>query len=77
MIKALVAKSLQGDARATTVLVNLIGRLFEVETTSSPDEPLGTDDLTLIEQFLDRQLADRQGKRRSPSGSRVARDIQE
>jgi hypothetical protein len=57
MLKAMVAKALKGDARAATVVLMLVGRLFEPEV--SEDVPaLTSDDQAILERFLARRIAD-------------------
>lgn len=56
MLKAMVAKALKGDARAATVVLMLVGRLFEPEPAEVP--ALTTDDQAILERFLARRIAD-------------------
>lgn len=58
MVKALVAKSLKGDARSATILIGLIGKLMEVELTIDADLPLPEEDLAIIANFLKRKTSD-------------------
>lgn len=55
MVKALVAKSLKGEARAASILIGLLTRLAEVEPASAAkDIPAATAeaDRAIIEAFL-------------------------
>ena len=56
MVKALVAKSLKGDARAATILIGLIGRLLNADAESEKVIGLDPEDSTILEDFLTRQL---------------------
>jgi hypothetical protein len=57
MLKAMVAKALKGDARAATVVLMLVGKLFEPEVAQ--DVPaLTSDDQAILERFLARRIAD-------------------
>jgi hypothetical protein len=57
MLKAMVAKALKGDARAATVVLTLVGRLFEPEV-SEEIPALTSDDQAILERFLARRIAD-------------------
>jgi hypothetical protein len=57
MLKAMVAKALKGDARAATVVLMLVGRLFEPELAEEVPA-LTTDDQAILERFLARRIAD-------------------
>jgi hypothetical protein len=57
MLKAMVAKALKGDARAATVVLMLVGRLFEPEV-SEEVPALTSDDQAILERFLARRIAD-------------------
>src|SRR6266851_783466 len=57
MLKAMVAKALKGDARAATVVLMLVGRLFEPELAEEVPA-LTSDDQAILERFLARRIAD-------------------
>jgi len=54
MLKALMSKSLKGDARAVSILVMLIGKFF-VEELSEVQTDLASNDLKIIDDFLKRR----------------------
>ena len=57
MIKALVAKSLKGEARAAALLIGLITKLGEAQAAAVTDAAeVGADDQRIVEAFLARQL---------------------
>ncbi len=56
MLKALMSKSLKGDARAVSILVMLIGKFF-VEELSEVQTDLASSDLEIIDDFLKRRTA--------------------
>jgi len=55
MLKALMSKSLKGDARAVSILVTLIGKFF-VEELSDVQTDLESNDLKIIDDFLKRRI---------------------
>lgn len=60
MIKALVAKSLKGEARAASILIGLLTKLVESETSAAAVEvpaATATADQAIIEAFLRRSTA--------------------
>ena len=54
MLKALMSKSLKGEARAVSILVMLIGKFF-VEELSEVQTELASNDLKIIDDFLKRR----------------------
>jgi uncharacterized protein DUF5681 len=65
MLKALVAKALKGDARAATVILNLVSKLFEPEAVAEQAPTLTADDQAILERFLARSLGDDGAERRA------------
>jgi hypothetical protein len=57
MLKAMVAKALKGDARAATVVLMLVGKLFEPEVAEEVPA-LTSNDQAILERFLARRIAD-------------------
>lgn len=57
MLKALVAKALKGDARAATVVLTLVEKLFEPEVTKAVVPDLTTEDQAILERFLARRMS--------------------
>ena len=57
MLKALVAKALKGDARAASVLLGLVGKLFELEPEPKVETALTTEDQEILERFLARRMS--------------------
>jgi hypothetical protein len=58
MLKAMVAKALQGDARAANVVLTLVGKLFEPESVAEQVPALTPDDQVILERFLARRLGE-------------------
>jgi hypothetical protein len=57
MLKALVAKALRGDARAASVVLGLVSKLFEPEAETEPIPSLTADDQAILERFLARRMS--------------------
>jgi len=57
MLKALVAKALRGDARAASVVLGLVSKLFEAEAPVVPEPSLTADDQAILERFLARRMS--------------------
>ncbi len=51
MLKSLMAKALHGDARAATLLVNLVARLVDQSEQDDPSTPLAADDAAILAAF--------------------------
>ncbi len=58
MVKTLTAKAIKGDTRAASVILNMIYRLLEGETSVEDDAPLTGEERAVLEsleaRFLDR-----------------------
>jgi len=59
VLKALVAKALKGDTRATTSLVNLCARVLGVADEEGNDRALPPADQRVIDEYLEREIARR------------------
>lgn len=58
IVKSLVARTLKGDPRAATTLTNMMYRVVDLhEDVLAADEPLGSDDVEILEAFKRRLLA--------------------
>src|SRR4029453_4950945 len=51
MLKSLMAKALQGDPRAATLIVSLVARLLDQTENDVPPPPPAAEDLAIIEAF--------------------------
>ena len=51
MLKSVMAKALQGDARAANLIVNLVGRLLDESEMDDPSTPLQADDSDILAAF--------------------------
>lgn len=51
MLKSLTAKAVQGDARAATILVNLVLRLIQQDEDTDGANDLSEEDLTILEHY--------------------------
>jgi len=51
MLKSLMARALQGDARATTLIVGLVARLLDQTEDDHRSTPSAAEDLAIIESF--------------------------
>jgi hypothetical protein len=61
MLKSLVAKALKGDARAASVVLMLVDKLFAADAVAAAAEEipgLTPDDQLILERFLTRRLAE-------------------
>jgi hypothetical protein len=60
MVKALVAKSLKGEARSAALLIGLLVKLGEeqAQVADTPKPPGSDHDREIIDQFLKRAMAD-------------------
>lgn len=54
VVKALLAKAMKGDARAISILLGLIVRLVDLETSHGVDAPLAAEDAALLEYLRER-----------------------
>ncbi len=57
MIKAVIAKALQGDSRATTVFLNMFFKLIPPDDDQSLDADFSPTDLNIIKEFEAQILA--------------------
>jgi Family of unknown function (DUF5681) len=59
LIKALVAKALEGDMRATGIVLQLVERVVGPETarTGPADDDLSADDREILERYIADQLS--------------------
>ena len=67
MLKALMAKAFNGDARAASVILNLVSRLFEPEVAAEQTPNLTADDQAILERFLARSMREAEPKESSKS----------
>ncbi len=51
MLKSLMARALQGDARSATLIVNLVARLLDQSEHDDPSTPLAADDAAILAAF--------------------------
>ncbi len=51
MLKSLTAKAVQGDARAATILVNLVLRLIRQDEDTDGADDLSEEDLAILEHY--------------------------
>ena len=51
MLKSLTAKAVQGDARAATILVNLVLRLIQQDEDTDGTDDLSEEDLAILEHY--------------------------
>lgn len=51
MIKSLMARALQGDARAATLIINMVARFLDQTEENDLEAPLSADDLAILERF--------------------------
>lgn len=58
MVKSLIAKAMQGDPRAATLLINSV-RLFQPDTEEFEDADLNQDDQEIMENLAKRHRRDR------------------
>jgi hypothetical protein len=56
LIKALLAKALAGDVRATTAVLTLCGRVLGESTEEQQDDVVAGDELQIIRRFAPRLL---------------------
>jgi hypothetical protein len=63
LVKALMAKALQGDVRATTAFLALYARVI-TEIPEDHDDPVESDELLILRRFAPRLLKSIQQKRR-------------
>ncbi len=58
MVKSLIAKAMQGDPRAATLMINSV-RLFQSDTEEFEDADLNQDDQEIMENLAKRHRRDR------------------
>jgi hypothetical protein len=61
ILKALIAKALEGDTRATSIVLRLVEQVVapEAATAGSPGADLSADDRAILDRFIAEQLAAR------------------
>jgi hypothetical protein len=67
LLKALVAKALQGDARAASLLISLMAKLAENDPPPADEHPLTAEDEALLEDYI---------RRRTSAETTAAGDVQ-
>jgi hypothetical protein len=65
LIKAMMAKAVQGDTRAATLLINMMFRLLRPETIEETPSELSKEDQTILDAFVVRRRP--LGQQRSPT----------
>jgi hypothetical protein len=63
MLKALFAKALNGDVRASGVLINLILGLEQARISAESTDAMAEEDLAILEAFKQQVLADSQSNK--------------
>ena len=58
LLKALVAKGIGGDARAASVLIGLMVRLLDHDTSRADEVDISPDDNAILEAFLQQRCSE-------------------
>ena len=70
-IKTLVARALKGDARASSLLVNLMARLLDVEVDLAERGVVDASEKAIIDAYVARRFAEAATPSKPASGGRV------
>jgi hypothetical protein len=70
-IKTLVARALKGDARASSLLVNLMARLLDVEVDLAERGVVDASEKAIIDAYVARRFAEAAIPSKSASGGRA------
>ena len=71
MVKTLVARTLQGDARSAALLISMMMRLLETgEGAPDVDDGLNDDEVSILNDFADQIRRDRDDPPREDGGGR-------
>ena len=62
LIKSLAARGIQGDTRASNLLLNLVLRMIDPEPVVAPSVPLAADDQALLDTYFAEEYAPKGGK---------------
>jgi Family of unknown function (DUF5681) len=68
LVKSLTAKAIKGDARAISILINLMVRVLALVEEESEVELISADDMAILDNFIARQ-----SRRTSPKAQKRAR----
>jgi hypothetical protein len=71
-LKSVVARAVQGDARAVNALINLCARTFLAGTNDS-EVPTSSDDQELVDSFIRREAARTSKSNAEPDDSRMGK----
>lgn len=69
MLKSLTAKAVQGDARAATILVNLVLRLIQQDEDTGAADDLSEEDLAILEHYETRLRRRAHAKKEKTNGN--------
>ncbi len=69
MLKSLTAKAVQGDARAATILVNLVLRLIRQDEDTDETDDLSEEDLAILENYETRLRRRAHAKKEKTNGN--------
>jgi len=67
LVKSLTAKAIKGDARAMSILLNLMVRVLEVVDEAQESDLISEDDLAILDNFVARQKAQTGRKAAKPA----------
>lgn len=73
MLKALVAKALKGDARASSVLLGLIVQHLMPEVAEAASRHGAQDDLALLDAYVEARIAERDAAARQSSPTKTSK----
>jgi hypothetical protein len=71
LIKSLTAKAIKGDARAISIILNLMVRVLEVAEQERESDLISEDDLAILDNFIARQKA----RPRQKAGKRARKRV--
>jgi hypothetical protein len=71
LVKSLTVNAIKGDARAISILVNLMIRVLQVVEADQEGDRISDDDLTILDNFIARQSATARPKAQRRSRKRA------
>ena len=75
LVKSLTANAIKGNTRAANIILNMVLRLLDGESSDEADAPLSADEQVILQTLEERLLhkAQRKGRTRSKAGTPTAR----